>query len=92
MIIGSGSIVMPNITLEEGVAVGALSFVNKNLKEWAIYFGYPIKFLKESVFNDVTNCLWIHFNSFIFLPTEQQYNFTHMKSNIIKNLHNMNSN
>lgn len=47
VIIGSGSIVMPNITLEEGVAVGALSFVNKNLKEWAIYFGYPIKFLKE---------------------------------------------
>lgn len=47
VIIGSGSIVMPNITLEEGVAVGALSFVNKNLKEWAIYFGCPIKFLKQ---------------------------------------------
>lgn len=47
VIIGSGSIVMPDITLEEGIAIGALSFVNKNLKEWGIYFGYPIKFLKE---------------------------------------------
>ena len=47
VIIGSGSILMPSVILEEGVAVGALSFVNKNLKEWAIYFGYPIKFLKE---------------------------------------------
>jgi galactoside O-acetyltransferase len=47
VIIGSTSIVMPNVILEEGVAVGALSFVSKSLKEWRIYMGCPIKFLKE---------------------------------------------
>jgi galactoside O-acetyltransferase len=47
VIIGSTCIVMPNITLEEGVAIGALSFVNKSLKEWGIYSGNPAKFLKQ---------------------------------------------
>lgn len=47
VIIGSGSIVMPSIILEEGVAIGALSFVNKSLKEWRIYIGCPVKILKE---------------------------------------------
>ena len=47
VIIGSSSLVMPNVTLEEGVAVGALSFVNKSLKEWKIYIGCPVKILKE---------------------------------------------
>ena len=47
VILGSGSILMPNVILEEGVAVGALSFVNKSLKEWKIYIGCPVKILKE---------------------------------------------
>lgn len=47
VIIGSGSIVMPSVILEEGVAIGALSFVNKSLKEWRIYIGCPVKLLKE---------------------------------------------
>ena len=47
VIIGSGSILMPNVILEEGVAVGALSFVNKILKEWKIYIGCPVNILKE---------------------------------------------
>jgi acetyltransferase-like isoleucine patch superfamily enzyme len=47
VIIGSGSIVMPSVILEEGVAIGALSFVNKSLKEWRIYIGCPVKILKE---------------------------------------------
>ena len=47
VIIGSSSLVMPNVTLEEGVAVGALSFVNKSLKEWNIYVGSPVRLLKE---------------------------------------------
>ena len=47
VIIGSTSVVMPNVILEEGVAVGALSFVNKSLKEWRIYIGSPVKLLKE---------------------------------------------
>ncbi|MBP7223208.1 MAG: acyltransferase [Sedimentibacter sp.] len=41
--IGAGSIIMPNITINEGVAVGAMSFVNSNLEEWYIYAGVPVK-------------------------------------------------
>lgn len=47
VVIGSTSVIMPNVVLEEGVAVGALSFVNKSLKEWKIYVGAPVKLLKE---------------------------------------------
>lgn len=40
--IGSGSIIMPNLIIEEGVAVGAMSFVNVNLGAWTIYAGIPV--------------------------------------------------
>lgn len=43
VIIGSGSIVLPGCDLEEGVAVGALSLVNKNLQAWGIYSGVPCR-------------------------------------------------
>ncbi len=45
--IGSGTTIMQNITIEEGVAVGAMSFVNKNLAEWTIYAGVPARIIKE---------------------------------------------
>ncbi len=45
--IGAGSIVMPNITIDEGVAVGAMSFVTKSLRPWTIYAGIPVKALKN---------------------------------------------
>lgn len=45
-IIGAGTIVMPNLIIGEGTAVGALSFVNKSLKDWYIYLGIPAKPLK----------------------------------------------
>ncbi len=44
--IGANSVVFPNITIEEGVAVGALSLVNKSLSAWGIYAGIPIRFIK----------------------------------------------
>lgn len=44
--IGANNIIMSNLTLDEGVATGAFSFVNKSLEEWAIYFGIPAKFYK----------------------------------------------
>lgn len=46
-IIGANSIVLPGITVGEGVAVGALSMVTKSLKEWGIYSGVPAKYIKE---------------------------------------------
>lgn len=46
-IIGAGSVVLPGITIEEGVAVGALSLVSKNCQAFGIYSGVPSKRIKE---------------------------------------------
>lgn len=47
VIVGSGSIILPGVILEEGVAVGALSLVNKNCAAFGIYAGYPARRIKE---------------------------------------------
>ena len=45
--IGSGTVIMPNQVLEEGVAIGAMSFVKNIPKgEWRIYAGSPLRFIK----------------------------------------------
>ena len=44
--LGANTVVMPNITLKEGVCTGAMSFVNKGLEEWSIYAGIPCKKIK----------------------------------------------
>jgi len=44
--IGSGCTIMPNLTINEGTAIGAMSLVNKDLKEWSIFAGIPAKYLK----------------------------------------------
>jgi galactoside O-acetyltransferase len=41
--IGAGSIIFPNIIIEEGVVVGAMSLVKQNLKAWTIYAGVPAR-------------------------------------------------
>lgn len=46
-IIGSGSIVLPGVTLEEGCSIGAMSLVNKSTQPWGIYFGIPAKRIRE---------------------------------------------
>jgi dTDP-4-amino-4,6-dideoxy-D-glucose acyltransferase len=47
VIIGSGSVILPGVTLEEGVAVGALSLINKNCAAFGIYSGNPAKRIKD---------------------------------------------
>lgn len=47
VIVGSGSVILPGVTLEEGVAVGALSLVTKNCGAFSIYVGNPAKRIKE---------------------------------------------
>ena len=42
-IVGTGSIIMPGVTLAEGTSVGALSLVRKKTEEWSIYLGNPAK-------------------------------------------------
>lgn len=45
VIVGCGSIIMPGVTLGTGAAVGAQSFVNKNIADFHIVGGTPIKVL-----------------------------------------------
>ena len=47
VIIGSGSVILPGITIGEGASVGALSLVNKSLDDWGVYFGAPAKRLRS---------------------------------------------
>lgn len=47
VIVGCGSVVLPGVTLEEGVAVGALSLVTKNCPAFGIYAGNPARHIKE---------------------------------------------
>jgi len=49
VIIGANSVVMPNVQLKEGAAVGALSFVRDSLDPWQIYAGNPLRVLGPRV-------------------------------------------
>jgi galactoside O-acetyltransferase len=42
-LVGSGSIILPGVTLNEGVAIGALSLVNEDCESFYIYKGNPAK-------------------------------------------------
>ena len=46
-LIGSGSVIMPGVTIETGAAVGALSFVNKNVPEFAVAAGIPARVIGQ---------------------------------------------
>lgn len=46
VIIGSGSVILPDLTIGEGSSVGALSLVTKTLAPWGVYFGSPARRLK----------------------------------------------
>lgn len=45
--VGAGCVILPDLTIEEGVAVGAMSLVNRTLPEWSICAGVPVKRIKE---------------------------------------------
>ncbi len=46
VIVGSGSVILPGVTIGEGSSIGALSLVTKSLEDWGVYFGSPAKWLK----------------------------------------------
>lgn len=46
-IVGSGTIILPGVIIEQGAAVGALSLVKKRCREFGIYFGCPAKQIGE---------------------------------------------
>lgn len=47
VIVGTGSVILPGTTLEEGVAIGALSLVNRNCQAFGIYAGRPARRLGD---------------------------------------------
>ena len=47
VIVGASSVVLPNITISEGVAIGAFSLVAKDCEPFYIYTGVPAKKMKE---------------------------------------------
>lgn len=44
--LGANSIVLPNVTINEGAVTGSFTFVNKSLDEWTINVGIPAKTIK----------------------------------------------
>jgi galactoside O-acetyltransferase len=47
VILGSGSVVLPGVTLKQGTAVGALSLIKNNTEQFSIYAGAPAKKISE---------------------------------------------
>lgn len=43
VIVGSGSIILPGVTVGQAVAIGALSLVRKDCEEFSVYSGNPAK-------------------------------------------------
>jgi len=43
VVIGTGSTILPGVTIAEGCSVGAMSLVNKSTEPWKIYIGIPAK-------------------------------------------------
>jgi galactoside O-acetyltransferase len=47
VIVGCGSVVLPGVTIPVGCSIGAMSLCNKDLVEWGIYAGTPVKRIKD---------------------------------------------
>ena len=47
VIIGCGSVILPGVRLEDGVAIGALSLVRESCEPFGIYAGTPARRLRE---------------------------------------------
>ena len=46
-IVGAGSVVLPNVTFEEGACIGALSLANKDINKWELHVGIPANILRK---------------------------------------------
>ncbi len=45
--VGSNTVILPNVTIEEGSVIGAMSLVKDNTKSWQIFGGCPAKYIKK---------------------------------------------
>ena len=46
-LVGAGTVVLPGVTIGEGSAVGALSFVERSLEPWGVYGGVPARRIRD---------------------------------------------
>lgn len=46
-LVGAGTLILPGVTIGEGTAIGAQSLVLKDCEPFKIYFGVPVKAIKE---------------------------------------------
>jgi galactoside O-acetyltransferase len=47
VVVGSGSVILPGVTVGEGAAVGALTLVNRSLDPFTIYAGIPARRVRD---------------------------------------------
>lgn len=47
VIVGSGSIILPGVVIEEGACIGALSLVKEKCRSFCMYGGIPAKLIKK---------------------------------------------
>lgn len=47
VIIGAGTVILPDLTIGMGSSVGAQSLVTSNLDPWGVYVGIPVRRLSE---------------------------------------------
>ncbi|MDR7281948.1 acetyltransferase-like isoleucine patch superfamily enzyme [Pseudomonas corrugata] len=47
VIVGTGSIIFPGVTVSEGCSIGAMALVTKSTEPWGIYTGVPAKRVKD---------------------------------------------
>ena len=47
VIIGTGSVILPGVTISEGCAIGAMSLIKKSTEPWGIYVGVPCRRIKD---------------------------------------------
>jgi galactoside O-acetyltransferase len=54
-IVGSNSVVLPNVTFYDGACLGALSLAKKSLEAWWLYAGIPARKLKARNMDKILN-------------------------------------
>lgn len=47
VIVGSGSVILPGVSIGEGSAIGAMAVVTKKCEPWGIFVGNPARFFKS---------------------------------------------
>jgi galactoside O-acetyltransferase len=46
VVVGAGTVVLPGVEIEDGVAIGAQSLVKAHLPPWGVYAGVPVRLVR----------------------------------------------